>query len=237
VGTVAVVALDVAAEHLRKGFWPGDQQPVQALGPHVRIQRSAEALALALGLYRRDQYLGAVRTEDIVEDAGELRLPIANKEAHSSAPLAQHKAQVAGLLGNPGPIRVGGHGGQVDPPGPQLDEAQHLQAPQPHRVDDEEIRRRSRWPAGAGTPARLSSSAQQDLRLTRNRTSEIEATATDGSERRSVGGLQPGSSHLAAQHRELVWRRTRISRSLSPGPLIARSTSPTRPLPPSANSP
>jgi hypothetical protein len=42
----------------------------------VRIQRSAEALAL--GLYRRDQYLGAVRTEDVVEGAGELRLPIAN---------------------------------------------------------------------------------------------------------------------------------------------------------------
>jgi hypothetical protein len=74
--------------------------------------------------------------EDVVEGAGELRIPIANKEAHSSAPLAQHQAQVAGLLGNLSPIRVGGHPGEVDPPGVQLDEEQHAQPPQPRGVPE-----------------------------------------------------------------------------------------------------
>jgi hypothetical protein len=138
VGTVAVVVLDVDAEHLLKVSSPGDQQPVQTLGRH----RTDPTLGVGVGvgrLHRRDQYLGVVRTEDVVEGAGELRVSIANKEAHSSAPLAQHEAQVAGLLGNPSPIRVGGHAGQVDPPGSQLDEEQHIQPPQPHRVDGEEV--------------------------------------------------------------------------------------------------
>jgi hypothetical protein len=125
-------------EHLLKVTAPAHQQPIQTLGPH----RLDPALRVGVGvgcLHRRDQYLGAVRTDDVVDGAGEPRIPIANKEAHSLAPLAQHEAQVAGLLGNTSPIRVGGHAGHVDPPGPQLDEEQHIQPPQPHRVDGEEI--------------------------------------------------------------------------------------------------
>jgi hypothetical protein len=115
-----------------------DEQPVQALGSH----RPDPALGVGVGvgrLHRRDQDLGVVRTEDVVEGAGEPRISIANKEAHSSAPLAQHEAQVAGLLGNPSPIRVGGHPGQVDSPSVQLDEEQHIQPPQPDGVDGEEV--------------------------------------------------------------------------------------------------
>jgi hypothetical protein len=120
VGTVSVVVLDVGAEHLLEVSSPGDQQPVQTFGPH----RTDPALGISVGvgrLHRRDQHLGVVRTEDVVEGAGELRVSIANKEAHSSAPPAQHQAQVAGLLGNPSPIRVGGHAGHMDPPSAQLD--------------------------------------------------------------------------------------------------------------------
>jgi hypothetical protein len=47
--------------------------------------------------------------------------------------------QVTGLLGDPGAVRVGGHTGQINPPAAQLDEEQHVQPPQPHRVDDEEV--------------------------------------------------------------------------------------------------
>jgi hypothetical protein len=102
VGTVAVVVLDVGVKHLLQVSSPDDQQPVQTLGPH----RPDPAVGVGVGvgpLQRRDQYLGAVRTEDVVEGAGELRIPIANKEPHSSAPFAQYEAQVAGLLGNPSP--------------------------------------------------------------------------------------------------------------------------------------
>ena len=34
---------------------------------------------------------------------------------------------------------MGGHAGQVDPPGAQLDEEQHIQPAQPDRVDGEEV--------------------------------------------------------------------------------------------------
>ena len=113
---VPVVVLDVDSQDLLQVPATHDEQPVQALGPH----RPDPALGVGVGvgrLHRRDQYLGAVRMEDVVEGAGELRIPIANKEAHSSAPLTQHETQVAGLLGNPGPIRVGRYAGQDGPAG------------------------------------------------------------------------------------------------------------------------
>jgi len=102
VRTMCVVVGHVDPQDLLQVASSDDQQPVQALGPH----RTDPALGVGVGvgrLYRRDQYVGAVRIEDVVEGTGELRIPIANKEAHSSAPLAQHEAQVAGLLGNPSP--------------------------------------------------------------------------------------------------------------------------------------
>src|SRR5215216_4767715 len=138
VWAMGVVVLDVDPQHLLEVAAADDQQPVQALGP----DRPDPAFGVGVGvgrLYRRDQYLGAVRMEDVVEGAGELRIPIAKKAAHSSAPLTQHETQVAGLLGNPGPMRVGRYAGQMDPPGPQLDEEPHVQPPQPGRVDGEEV--------------------------------------------------------------------------------------------------
>jgi hypothetical protein len=41
VGTVDVVVLDIDTKHLLQVPAPNDQQPVQALGRTVRIQRSA----------------------------------------------------------------------------------------------------------------------------------------------------------------------------------------------------
>jgi hypothetical protein len=65
-----------------------------------------------------------------------------------------------GPAGRPRRHRVAGHAGQVDPPGVQLDEEQHIQTPQPDGVDGERNhRRRSRRLAGAGTPATMERSA------------------------------------------------------------------------------
>jgi hypothetical protein len=108
VGTVAVVVLDVDAEHLLKVSSAGDQQPVQALGPH----RTDPTLGGGVGvgrLQRRDQYLGVVRTEDLVETAAELGVPVLDKGSAPAGPLAQHQQEVAGLLGDPAAVRMGGH--------------------------------------------------------------------------------------------------------------------------------
>jgi hypothetical protein len=66
----------------------------------------------------------AERAEYVVEGAGELRIPIANKEIHPASSFLEDKQQVAGLLGDPSRIRVGGHPGEVDSPSVQLDEEQ-----------------------------------------------------------------------------------------------------------------
>src|SRR5215211_4765014 len=75
--------------------------------------------------------------EYLVERPSELRVPAAEQKPWA-LPLRWHQ-QVPGLLGDPGAIWVGGHTGHVGPAGPQFDEAQHIQPPQPHRVDGEEI--------------------------------------------------------------------------------------------------
>jgi len=46
--------------------------------------------------------------------------------------LLQHQQQVAGLLGNPAAVGVGGHPGQVHTRGVVFDEEQHIQPPQEH---------------------------------------------------------------------------------------------------------
>jgi hypothetical protein len=71
----------------------------------------------------------------------ELRVVIAQHEANLSSLLAQDQQQVAGLLGNPRAVGVGGHAGQVDASGVELDEEQHVEPLQPDRVDGEEVTR------------------------------------------------------------------------------------------------
>jgi hypothetical protein len=57
-------------------------------------------------------------------------ITVADEEASGPALLAEHQEQVAGLLGDPGGVGIGGHPGQVDPTGAQFDEEQHVQPAQ-----------------------------------------------------------------------------------------------------------
>ena len=92
----------------------------------VRTQRSAYGLALGacLGCH---QHFGALRAEYVVEPTAERPVTVADEEAHRPALLAEHRERVAGLLGDPGGVGVGGHPGQVDPTGAQFDEEPHIQ--------------------------------------------------------------------------------------------------------------
>ena len=92
-------------------------------------------------LYRRQDNFSAVRTEHVIEAAAELRVTVADQKADPSSSLPEHQQQVAGLLGDPGAVGVGGHTARVDPPGLQLDKEQHVQPSQPDGVDGEAGRR------------------------------------------------------------------------------------------------
>jgi hypothetical protein len=91
---VPVVMLDIDSEDLLEVPATHDEQPVKALGPH----RPDPALGVGVGVRRlnwRDQHLGAVRAEHVVEPAAELRVTIANKETHPASSFLEDKQQVA----------------------------------------------------------------------------------------------------------------------------------------------
>jgi hypothetical protein len=73
---------------------PDDQQPVQALG----TDRADPALRIGIRIgrpHRCQQHLGAFCAEHVVEAAAELRIPVAEQEAHPSPALLQCQQQVA----------------------------------------------------------------------------------------------------------------------------------------------
>ena len=87
---VPVVVLDVDSQDLLQVPATHDEQPVQALGPH----RPDPALGVGVSvwcLHRRDQHLGVLRTEHVVEPAAELCVTIANKEARPASSFLQDK--------------------------------------------------------------------------------------------------------------------------------------------------
>src|SRR6266511_5014357 len=90
VWTMSVVVLDVDPEDLLQVATAEDQQPVEALSadgtdPALRV-------GVRVGcLHRRDEHVGAVGAEHVVEAARELRVTVVDQEAHPPAALAQHQ--------------------------------------------------------------------------------------------------------------------------------------------------
>src|SRR4029450_104176 len=133
-----VVMLDVDAQHPLQVAASYDQQQVQALS----ADRADPTLCKRVGvrrLDRRQDDLGTLGPEEIVESSAELGVPIAENIVHAASLLAQHQQQIPRLLGDPGAIGVGGDPGQVNPSGVQFDEEQHVQPFEPHGVDGEEV--------------------------------------------------------------------------------------------------
>ena len=120
------------------GGSPDDQQPVQALGadrPHPPLR-----VRVRLGRPHRRHSTPPPSERNT---SSKLRQNFASRsrsrKPYPPALVPQHQQQVPGLLGDPAAVGVGGHAGQVDPPGVQFDEEQHVQPPQPHRLDGEEV--------------------------------------------------------------------------------------------------
>src|SRR4029453_2312813 len=109
VWAMLVVVLDVHPEDLLQVTTADDQQPVQALGadgtdPPLRV-------GVRVGrLDRRDEHLGALGAEHVVEPTTELGVAVAEHKAQSpSSSLGCRQEQVARLLGDPATVGVGGH--------------------------------------------------------------------------------------------------------------------------------
>jgi len=117
-----------------------DQEMVQALPAHS----ANPALGDGIGVGRLDRCaddLGADRAPDVVEDAGEFAVAVADQESDGRRVAIKGGEKVAGLLGD---LRAGGMSGdlrQLHAPGLQLNEEQHVQPLQEHGVHGEEVAR------------------------------------------------------------------------------------------------
>ena len=121
--------LDVDPKDLLQVATADDQQPIQALGadrPHPALR-----VRVRLGACTDVKSTSAPSERNTSSKLRELRVPIVQHQASPSALFAQYQQQVAGLLGDPLAVGVGGDAGQVDPAGVQLDEEQHFQPSQP----------------------------------------------------------------------------------------------------------
>ena len=137
-GTMPVVVQEVLGQNLLEVAVPKYEKAVQALstdGPHETFCERVRTWGLDWRLDDPD----AFSVEDLVETSTELRVPVPDHELGCPGPLGKGSAQVAGLLGDPLPHRVGGDAGEVYASGVDLNEEQHVEATQEDGVDGEEV--------------------------------------------------------------------------------------------------
>jgi hypothetical protein len=135
---MAVVVGHVLAEDCRQMTLADDEQRVGALpadGAHPTLRERVRPGRLRRSLDHVDAFGGEHR----VERGSELRVAVAQQEPQRSSALVEVHQQVPGLLGHPGAGRMRGHPDQVDPAGGDLHEEQHVDPPEEHGIDGEEI--------------------------------------------------------------------------------------------------
>ena len=133
-----VEVVDVDAEDMLELAATEDQEPVEALPADAADPALRVGVRVRRAVRRADD-LDVFALEDAVEGAAELRVAIVDQEARPLAALVEIHQQVARLLRHPGRVRVARACEVLDPAGADRDEEQHVQPPQPDRLDGEEI--------------------------------------------------------------------------------------------------
>jgi hypothetical protein len=81
---MGVVVLGVDSKDLLEVAASDDQKPVQALSADGTDPAFRVGVRVG-GLHRRDEYLSVLRAEHVIEPARELRVPVADEEAHPTS--------------------------------------------------------------------------------------------------------------------------------------------------------
>ena len=104
----------------------------------VPTKRSAKALARGARTGVRMMRILSVR-----KTSSKLAVNLASRSRTrnrtATSPLGEHHGQVAGLLDHPLSGGIGGDPAHVDPSGVELNEEEHVEATQQHRIDGEEV--------------------------------------------------------------------------------------------------
>jgi hypothetical protein len=135
---MSVVVIEILVQNHAQVAFAVDQHSVDTFAAY----RPDPALGVAVCpwcpprcLQHRDTHGG----EHLIEDGGELGVPIADKETKRPRSLAKADQEVASLLSGPCPGRVAGHAQNVHLSRVDLHHEQHVQALQKDRVNMEEI--------------------------------------------------------------------------------------------------
>ncbi|MEV4178971.1 hypothetical protein [Nonomuraea sp. NPDC049709] len=104
----------------------------------VRTHRSAKCIRARRPRWDL-QHVNVVAGEDLIEAAGELRVPILDQEPGRAGTVRQIGEKITGLLGNPCTLRVGGRAEHVHEPGADLHHEEDVQPAQRDGVHREEI--------------------------------------------------------------------------------------------------
>jgi hypothetical protein len=117
---------------------PEDEDPIEAvvadgaypaLGERVRVRR----------LHGRPDHLDSLAAKDLVESPAELAVTVVDQQPERPFLLAQLHREITRLLRHPGSggIRRAGH--ELDSTGREREEEEHIDPPQPDRLDGEEV--------------------------------------------------------------------------------------------------
>ena len=106
------------------------------------------------GADRRLDGLDADRGEYSVERRGELGVPVADEEAETTTGIFESAGEVAGDLGHPEIVGVGGDAEEENHAAFDFDHEQDVAATQQHGVDREEVGRQHALRLGGGTRSR-----------------------------------------------------------------------------------
>jgi hypothetical protein len=138
VRAVFVVMADVGAHDLLQLASADDQDSIETFAPQAA--HPALGVRLRLGCsHRCPDDANALGAEHLVEVARELIVAVADENTHGPLAVGECHHQVACLLGNPAPSGIRGHAAEVHASTRVLDEEEHVQAPQPERIDGQEV--------------------------------------------------------------------------------------------------
>jgi hypothetical protein len=138
VWTVGVEVVLVLGENLAQVCGVDDEDPVEELSAYAADTAFHDRIhARRLGRGEHDPY--ALGAEHLIEQPGELAVPITNHELERPRPLPQIHQQVPGLLSHPASGWVSGDAQDMHPAGGVLDDREAVQPDEHDRLDMKEI--------------------------------------------------------------------------------------------------
>src|SRR6267378_8491715 len=104
---MAIVVINEDAKDMLEMLGVQDQEPIETLRANRPYEPLRDSVCLR-GTKRRANDLNPIASEHPIETVGEFLVPVANQEPEGFRPVSQGPRQLARLLRDPQPTRIGG---------------------------------------------------------------------------------------------------------------------------------